>query len=293
MKSWLLYFFAVFIGVSVVPFAAASTQTEANLPTVSVFQNGGINELSCEDYALQVLLAAGKSVEESESLKALAVSSRSAALYLSLYGCKHEDFDVCADKNCCFPLSSPETADESYLEKCKAALRETYGLGLGIDGLPAMALFTLCAGSSTADCKEFTYLTAVAEASRCEIHKEAISLTAEELKPEIDLESVKNNSFLIYDDRGKCDFGVFGGKLLSGFEIADMLSLRSTEFTLSFTDNGIDAESFGIGNGYGLNLCGADIMAKNGKNYQEILSFYYPNLTTEKFYSDFRYKLNL
>lgn len=276
MKNWLLYFFAVILCVVLLPFAAENTVAAGKQPTLTVLQDGKVSETAIEEYTLRVLLAEGKMCESIEAKKALAVSVRSSAYYISLFGMKHEDFSVCSDKNCCMPLGDPENADSGYLSECIMAVESTRGQILCDGKTPAMALCTLCSGSGTRQCEQLPYLVAVAEDSPCDIHIAHKEIPFSSLPFGDD---VLDNSCIVYGDNKKCEFGVFGGRLYSGNEIAAFLGLGTTEFVLTAGENGIKAEISGAGNGYGLSLCGAERMAKANFGYEKILEHYFPKLS--------------
>ena len=286
MKNWLLYFFAIIISVVLVPVAAEKVFPEESAPKITVSLDGSVTEMTCEEYAKRILLAEGNNCRTEEGRKALAVSARSIAYYLSVYGCKHEEFDACDDPKCCFALGDPESAEEDILNQWESALTETEGLVLTIDSFPAMALFTQCAGSGTGDCEEFPYLTAVAEANQCQVHiREAVhdySELSAVLTTESDSESIKEDSVLVYGDNQKCVFGIIGGEYTESYLLKQALGLNSAEFTLEFGENEIKSFCRGMGHGYGLSVCGGDNMADAGQNFEEILKNYYPNLILKK-----------
>ncbi len=66
-----------------------------------------------------------------------------------------------------------------------------------------------------------------------------------------------------------------GGKEFKGKDVRTKLSLRSTNFTISFKGDKIIFTTKGYGHGAGMSQYGANFMAKNKKNYKEILLHYY------------------
>lgn len=63
----------------------------------------------------------------------------------------------------------------------------------------------------------------------------------------------------------------------TGLEIFHKLNLKSTDFTITVEGNNILIKTYGFGHSVGMSQYGAEGMAKNGYNYQEILSHYYKN----------------
>lgn len=277
MKRWLLYYFAVFLVVAICPVVSAELDIANNIPIITVFENGEVCELSVEEYTYRALLREGSFLTEQEARKALAVAIRSEAVYLSIYGCKHEDFDVCTDRKCCIELGREEDFDEPYLENTKSAVDATFGLCMAQGKDIAMALFTQCSGGGTGQCEEFEYLVGVKSNERCELHK------TERVFPSSVFETLKD-ACLVYDEFGKCSFGVFGGEYFSRDELLEELFLPSAEFELAVIENDIKAVSYGIGHSFGLCVCGSEKMARSGERYENILTYYYPNLNINKFY---------
>ena len=66
-----------------------------------------------------------------------------------------------------------------------------------------------------------------------------------------------------------------GGVPLSGTDLRSLLGLRSTTFTISFTDTEVVFSVTGYGHGVGLSQYGANVLAEEGWAYEEILEHYY------------------
>ena len=290
MKNWLLYFFAVFAITVTVPFVSEKAAVADPVPKITFFSGGEIKELSAEEFALCVLAAESELACSFESKKALAVSARSLAAYIDFNGYKHQEFDICSDPECCLRIADPDSLSQPIYEECKKAVEETRGEVFQFERLPAAALFTYCAGSGTRASTELSYLCAVSEPQGCDVHITEHSFSFSQIAsalPELSSctpEQLVKNSFIAYDASGKCSFGVFNGICLDASSLASSLSLPCSEFIFSFTENGAEITCFGAGNGFGLNLCGAERMARAGKDYDEIISFYYPNLKLNKIY---------
>ncbi|MCC5803120.1 stage II sporulation protein D [Rossellomorea vietnamensis] len=68
------------------------------------------------------------------------------------------------------------------------------------------------------------------------------------------------------------------GKEFSGREIRDKLGLRSSDFTWYLKDDHIVIATKGFGHGVGMSQYGANGMAKEGKNYKDIVTHYYKDV---------------
>ena len=68
-----------------------------------------------------------------------------------------------------------------------------------------------------------------------------------------------------------------------GTTIRTLLTLKSTDFTLNLQNNKVTITTKGYGHGVGMSQYGANGMAASGKNYTEILSYYYKNIKIQKY----------
>ena len=68
---------------------------------------------------------------------------------------------------------------------------------------------------------------------------------------------------------------------MSGVEIRSIFSLRSANFKVTIRDDSIIFEVVGYGHGVGMSQTGADSLAKEGKNYEEIIKHYYTGVKIE------------
>ncbi|MCI9000238.1 MAG: hypothetical protein HFJ26_04800 [Clostridia bacterium] len=66
-----------------------------------------------------------------------------------------------------------------------------------------------------------------------------------------------------------------GNLELAGVEVRTLLGLRSTDFTYTIEGNNIKFSVIGYGHGVGMSQTGADALAKQGKNYEEIIKHFY------------------
>lgn len=66
-------------------------------------------------------------------------------------------------------------------------------------------------------------------------------------------------------------------KLYNGTTVRNLLSLRSTDFTINILDDLVEITTNGYGHGVGMSQYGANHMANDNKTYKEILLHYYQN----------------
>ncbi len=287
MKNWLLYFFAILLTVACTPIAVSKTAVLKEVPVVRLSEGGEITQSELESYVLQALLGEGNPTYSEETLKSLAVALRSCGAYALSFGLKHSDFEFCDNVDCCPKRAFAHNSERELLLACQRAVEETRGIILTVDEKPFPALFTLCAGSGTTTCKELPLLSPVAEEEQCSAHSYIINADINQIaqKTQLTAEEIQNNSCLVYNSENKCSFGVFGGKALSDAEIMALFSIPSAEFSITFKDERAEIIGSGAGNGLGLNLCGAEKLAKNNYSYEKILQHYFPEAIAVKIYN--------
>ena len=66
---------------------------------------------------------------------------------------------------------------------------------------------------------------------------------------------------------------------VTGKELRSLFGLRSAAFTVETAGDAITFRVIGYGHGVGMSQYGANELAKEGKNWQEILQWYYTGVT--------------
>ena len=72
------------------------------------------------------------------------------------------------------------------------------------------------------------------------------------------------------------------GILYSGIDIRKKLGLRSTDFSFDLEENQVKIKTNGYGHGVGMSQYGANYLANQGKNYKEIIKYYYNGVNIKK-----------
>jgi stage II sporulation protein D len=79
-------------------------------------------------------------------------------------------------------------------------------------------------------------------------------------------------------ESGRVESIKIGDETFTGREIRQIFGLNSTNFTIKCTDE-ITFSTVGFGHGVGMSQTGANEMAKNGADYNEILEHYFTGVT--------------
>lgn len=274
--------------------------------TVKLYIDGSIVIMDIEDYVTGVVAAEMPASYESEALKAQAVASRTYTVYQKIHGgcSNHRGADVCADSSSCQAYLTAQqmakrwgSSKEANLAKIKEAVESTGGQIIYYDGEPIEALYFACSGGRTEDCAKvfsqpLAYLKSVYSGGeegfsnyygKVTLTKDQFVSAMKDYSPSIEID--KNNiSASIGDikrtDSNRVESIRIGSEIFSGKEIRSIFSLNSTNFKISVTDK-ITFETVGFGHGVGMSQDGADVMAKNGADYIEILKYYYTGVTVK------------
>lgn len=81
------------------------------------------------------------------------------------------------------------------------------------------------------------------------------------------------------DESGRVGAVEVCGTPLRGVEVRRIFSLRSACFTIDAQADGVTFRVTGYGHGVGMSQYGANELARQGKTWQEILTWYYAGIT--------------
>jgi stage II sporulation protein D len=236
-----------------------------------------------------------------EALKAQAVAGRSYTLYRMAHpNPAHPDAAVCDDSLCCAAWKDEQSLRElwgasynTYMQKILAAVRDTDGQVLCFDNEPIQAVFHSSSAGYTEDSaavwSPIPYLVSVSSPeTEAEVpnYITTVEVTAADFRAEI-LELQPTASLdgppegwlgeVERDTSGRVQSMAIGGTEISGTALRSAFSLRSTSFTLEYAQERFLFTVTGYGHGVGMSQFGANVMAKAGADYREILAHYYPD----------------
>ncbi len=238
---------------------------------------------------------------EPEALKAQAVAARTYILSRIDGGAAaHPEAAVCDDPGCCkahlTDAQLRENWGESYdanMDKILSAVRGTDGLYLSYEGEAIEAVFHSSSAGMTEDAGELwsarPYLVSVSSPETAEDVPDyvtavtvspadfAAKISGAHPEAQLDGEPAFWLGGLTRGASGRVESADIGGAAVSGAELRELFALRSTAFTLDYTDEGFLFTVTGYGHGVGMSQYGANVMARDGVGFEEILSHYYPN----------------
>ena len=285
--------------------APENAQTAGDETEITVLRGGEPVKTTLAAYLPGVVAAEMPVSFETEALKAQAVAARTYILDRAAHPVEaHPEAAVCDDPGCCCAWISEDAMRENWgrefrrsRAKIRAAVRETAGQRLIYAGEPIRAVFhSASAGrteSSEALWGPLPYLVSVESpetAADVPGFETEVRLTPEELRAAVsaaypDIALPEDPAAWLgeagTDASGRVSSLAIGDQTVSGAEARALFSLRSTAFTVSFADGEFVFTVRGSGHGVGMSQYGANVMAKNGASYAEILAHYYPGTTLE------------
>ena len=263
-------------------------------------KTGEIEEVALDSYLCNVVSAEMPVDFDEEALKAQAVVARTYTIY-KIENKKHENADICDDSTCCQAWVSKEIRFSRWEEakrennwaKIEKCVNETKGKIITYQNKPINAFFHSNSGGTTelpvnvwGGGENLPYLKVVETAGEegYTQYSSEVVLSKEELinKLKVKYEDINVNfeneddiKILEHTDSGRVRTIKFGNHELSGVETRTLLGLKSTNFEIQKQDGNIKFTVKGYGHGVGMSQTGADTMAKQGKNYEEIIKHFY------------------
>ena len=267
-------------------------------------KTGEIQEIDLDEYLLGVVSAEMPASYEEEALKAQAVVARTYTLYtIEHSNGKHEGADICDDSKCCQAWISKEDRlskwDEElrneYWNKIVKCINETQGKVIMYNDEVIDAFFHSNSGGKTEipvnvwGGTNYPYLQSVqtsGEDAYSQYSSEVV-LSKEDFVNKIkqshsnliiDFNNEDAIKVLEYTDSGRVKTIKVGNLNISGVEMRGLLGLKSANFSYNIDDNHIIFSVLGYGHGVGMSQTGADSLAKEGKNYEEIIHHFYQDV---------------
>ena len=274
---------------------------------LTVWDGTEVQEMTVAAYLPGVVRGEMPATFAIEALKAQAVTARTYLYYKVTTGSKpgHPDAAVCMSPDCCAAYTAADKAAakwgdkaEEYEAKIQQAVQETDGQVMLYDGQPILAAFHSSSDGVTANSgdvwvKDLPYLVSVESPENGDSvpnYYSVKTLSAEDFQKtfaaahseaafgddpaEWVKDAVRNGS-------GRVESVTVGGVTVEGTEVRSIFSLRSASFTAECSKDEVTFRVTGYGHGVGMSQYGANALAQEGKTWQEILHWYYTDVTID------------
>ena len=263
-----------------------------------------VEELPIDEYLYGVVSSEMPVKYEIEALKAQAVVARTYTIYqITHSNGKHNDADICDNFACCQAWISKEDRlnrwnideAEANWQKIVNAVDSTQGKVITYKNDVIDAFFHSNSGGTTETAsnvwggQNFPYLQSVETSgednyseynSELELSKEELINKIREKYSEIEINFDEKNCIKIleFTESGRVKTIKFGNIEIAGTECRTILGLKSTNFSFEIRDNSVIFFVKGYGHGVGMSQTGADSLAKQGLNYEDIIKHFYRNV---------------
>ena len=259
-----------------------------------------ISEISYDDYIFGVVAAEMPALYEPEALKAQAVAAHTFALHRKVTN-SGKGYDITND----FTVDQAfitegkarekwgENAEE-YITKIRAAVEATKNLALTYNGEIALSVYHAISSGKTEDCKNVwggsrPYLISV-ESVGDKLSANFLSeksFSASEIKNIFKNITFKGKESEYFKNLQKTPAGTVKsitvcGTEIKGSELRKALDLNSSCFDVTHKDGVFKFTVYGYGHGVGMSQNGANYMAQQGAEFEEILCHYYTGCKIEE-----------
>lgn len=261
----------------------------------------GIETVCMDSYLPGVVAGEMPASFETQALMAQAVAARTYILHRMENGsANHPDADICNNPACCKAYVSDADMQKNwgeqyaaYCEKISAAAANTDGQYLTYEGHLIEAVFhASSAGATEASASIWNarpYLVSVdSPETEADVpnYVSQVDLSPDLLKQQL-LSADPNLSFpadpaawltdISRNESGRVQTVTICGSTFSGAQLRSLLGLRSTSFSADYENGTFTFTVTGHGHGVGMSQYGANVFAKQGLDYRQILVHYYPN----------------
>ncbi len=267
--------------------------------TIRVFlhENGEVVTMGLEEYIKGVVAAEMPASFHEEALKAQAVVARTYAVgrmrVFGGRGCsRHPEADVCTDHTHCQAWMSAEAQKAKWgiinyyrwADKVSSAVEATWGLIILYQHEIIDPVYHSTCGGHTEDSElvwqaALPYLRGVP--CPYDTHsphmKSTVSLPLSEVLQRMNAVSGRTPAVevLSRSATGRVLSARVGTATYKGTEVRAALGLKSTRFEVTQSADVLTFNATGYGHGVGLCQYGADGMARTGKSFRDIITYYY------------------
>lgn len=288
---------------------------------VYMHDSGEVQTLSAEDYLFGVIAGEISFDYGDEAIKAQIIASytfamrrkeqRAAEPNASILNADITD-DYTIDQNYLDEAAARAKLGDSY-DSCRSRfselMKEVEGLCMRYDGELILAVYHAISGGRTESCanvwgSELPYLQPVESVGDLldPNYMTTVTYTAQEFLQRLyemdaavsgtEIQAVPDASTVdcaamvtqpVCSDSGTVLQYTLNSKTYTGQQMRDYFSLRSANFDLAYADGNFTFTVRGYGHCVGMSQTGAKYMAEQGSSYEEILNWYYTDITIEQY----------
>jgi len=252
-----------------------------------------------EEYIVGVVAAEMPALYEPEALKAQAVAARTYAQRKADNGSSIEELMQNGGQayTALDSMKQKWGANfDKYYTRIRSAVYDTQGEIMVYNGEPILAVFHAISSGKTESAANIwqtdePYLKSVDSAedetssqyeTQVRIASDTAAAKLETAKPGLALSSGGLKAQMQVLERtpsGYIKNIQIGNMVFTGLEVRNILGLKSSDFTVKEEGTDLVFTTKGYGHGAGMSQYGANCLAKEGKNYKDILNHYYTGIS--------------
>ena len=248
-------------------------------------------KLSLDEYLIGVLGAEMPASFNMEALKAQAIVSRTYALYNMKNNIINTNINEQAYLDNSLLKEKWQDDYDKYYNKIKEAVNDTNNLVIVYNNKLIKAYYYAISNGLTEDAKmvfneDIPYLKIIDSSFDEEVKHffKTININKEEFCNKLQISCNEINIKEINkDDSNRIESLIINNKKFTGIDLRSILNLRSTDFTIDENDDEIIITTKGYGHGVGMSQYGANYLANNNYNYEEIIKYYYKDVEIIKY----------
>lgn len=259
-------------------------------------KTGKIEVIPLEEYIIGVVAGEMPVSFSKEALKAQAVASRSYVMY-QIEGNQDKEYDVVDTILNQVYIDSDTLKEkwkenyEEYYEKVISSVSETAYQYLVYDGKIVNAMFFSTSNGYTENSEDvfvaaLPYLRSVKSNwdNISPVFQYTTSYTLSDFLGLLKLPNSDTVQTVITEqtNTGRIKTIKINGKTYTGREVASLLQLKSSSFSIIQNGDKVTINTKGYGHGVGMSQYGAEGMAEEGYTYDEILKHYYTGVEIKK-----------
>lgn len=261
--------------------------------SINIFKESNYDSAKLENYVIGVVAAEMPATFSLEALKAQAVAARTF-IYKKLMNNDLSIDNIIYDKGQAYislgdMKSKWNNKFDEYYNKVSDAVLSTKGEVIKYNGEVIKSYyFSISNGkteNSSAVFGEENYLVSVDSKWDEEVKNEynrTITISLNDFKKKLNITGEININSVDRSDTNHVNYITINNKKYNGVEFRKLLDLRSTDFSIDFDESNVYITTKGHGHGVGMSQYGANGLASEGKNYKEILAYYYKGTTIDK-----------
>jgi len=317
MRKVFMMIFILFATLTVIPYLIIinfSNKKDVRViepETVMVYikEENRVEKMEINQYLKEVVSAEMPAQFHPEALKAQAVAARTYLINrIRAYEkgekpAEHMGADICTDSAHCKAWISEEKRKklwekdkrQEYWKKISDAVDNTGSLIVTYNSEPISAVFHSTSSGYTENSEDVwtsqvAYLRSVkseGDEKSPKFHSQK-EMTIDEFKriAEEKIEGVSWDDYIIGDiersDAGGIKTIDVGGISVKGSDFRFMYDLRSANIQIEIIEEVVKMDVKGYGHGVGMSQYGADYLARQGKNFEDILKTYYTGVSLDE-----------